>query len=78
MMGPEKLSTMRKRVRESYKMTDAQLLAHFNERIKKASRKSEDNQVVIETLRLFRDALVKESKKPAPRRKARPKVRCQK
>ena len=78
MMGPEKLSTIRKRVRESYKMTDAELLAHFNQRIEKARRKSEDNQVVIETLRLFREALLKESKKPAPPRKSRAKAKSSK
>lgn len=70
MMGPEKLSTIRKRVRESYKMTDAELLAYFNRRIEKASRKGEDNQRVVETLRLFRDALIAESKRPVRGRKS--------
>jgi len=30
---PKSLSTIRKQVRESFKMTDAELLAYFNQRI---------------------------------------------
>ena len=74
MMGSESAATIRKRVRESYKMTDAELLALFNRQIEEASRKA-DNQTAIDTLRILRDALVKETKRPSPRRKARPKVK---
>lgn len=70
MMGPEKLSTIRAKVRESFKMSDAELLAWFNKQIEEAGRKHKGNETAIETLRLLRDGLVKEAKRQAPRRAA--------
>jgi hypothetical protein len=58
MMGSEKLSTIRKRVRESFKMTDAQLLAWFNRQMNTSRRKPEAADTELETLRLLRDALL--------------------
>ena len=75
MMGPESASEIRRRVRESYKMTDAELFAYFNQRIEEATREGEDSERVIETLRLFRDALIRESKLPKRRRKSPAKVK---
>jgi hypothetical protein len=69
MMGPEKLSTIRVKLRESFKMTDADLLAWFNRQLDEMCPKPKANQTEIDTLRLLRDALVKEAKRPLPRRK---------
>jgi hypothetical protein len=71
MMGPEKLGTIRAQVRKSFKMSDAELFAWFNQQIEDAGRKPKGNQTEIDTLRLLRDALVKETKRQAPRRKSR-------
>ena len=71
MMGPEKLSTIRAKLRDSFKMSDADLLAWFNKQIEEAGKKYKGNETAIETLRLLRDGLVKEAKRPAPPRKAR-------
>lgn len=71
MMGPEKLGTIRAQVRKSFKMSDAELFAWFNKQIEDAEGKYKGNQTAIETLRLLRDGLVEEAKRPKPRRKTR-------
>jgi hypothetical protein len=71
MMGPEKLSTIREKVRASFKMNEAQLRAWFDDRLQEMQRKSRAEPTEIETLRLFRDALVKETKGGKPKRKSR-------
>jgi hypothetical protein len=69
MMGPEKLITIRKRVRESFKMTDAELLAWFNRQMGECQRKPQGGDMEMETLRLLRDALLQETKAEKPKRK---------
>ena len=71
MMGPEKLSTIRAKMRESFKMSDAELLAWFNQQLEEMSPQPKANQTEIDTLRLLRDALVKEAKRPLRRRRPR-------
>jgi hypothetical protein len=68
MMGPTKLSTIRERVRKSFKMTDAELLAWFNRKMEERQEKPDAN-TEIATLRLFRDALKKEATRPKPKPK---------
>jgi hypothetical protein len=72
MMGPTKLSTIREKVRASFKMGDAELRAWFNDQLEQMQRQPKAEPTEIETLRLFRDALVKEVKKGKPKRKSRP------
>lgn len=67
MMGTTKLSTIRQKVRESFKMSDAELREWFDRQMKEKAQ-SAGNE--LETLRLFRDALLKETKKKRPRRSA--------
>ena len=62
MMGPEKLSTIRQHVRESFKMTEAELLAWFNRQMDEHQRKPHEAETELETLRLLRDALLQEAK----------------
>ena len=71
MMGPTKLSTIRERVRKSFKQSDAELLAWFNEQLDAFGQKRPVNPTEIDTLRSLRDALVKEVKRAKPKRKAR-------
>ena len=70
MMGPTKLSTIRAEVRKAFKMPDAELLAWFNRQLENLGQDPKTNKVEMDTLRLLRDALVKEGKRVAPRRKA--------
>jgi hypothetical protein len=71
MIGPEKLSTIREKVRASFKMDEAQLRAWFEDQLEEMQRKPQTAPTEIETLRLFRDALVKETKNDKPKRKPR-------
>jgi hypothetical protein len=71
MMGPTKLSTIRAELRKSFKMTDADLLAWFNRQLADLGRKPKANRVEMETLRLLRDALVKEASRPPRRSRTR-------
>ena len=71
MMGPMKLAAIRKELRKAYGMTDAQLTAWFNERMKQAAEKPRAEPTEIESLRLLRDALVEEVKKNKPKRAPR-------
>ena len=71
MMGPTKLSTIRAGVRASFQMTDGELLAWFNRQMQDAAQRPKPDSCAIETLRLLRDALVKETTRPATRRKTR-------
>jgi hypothetical protein len=66
MMGPTKLSTIRTEVRKAFKMPDAKLLAWFNRQLEDLARKPKANKAEMDTLRLLRDALVKEA---TPRRR---------
>ncbi len=67
MMGPAKLSTIRAEVRKAFKMSDAKLLAWFNRQLEDLGQKPRANKAEMDTLRLLRDALVKEAKRAAPR-----------
>lgn len=69
MMGPTKLSTIRTKVREAFAMSDAELLAWFNRQLADSRKKTKVNQTEIDSLRLLRDALVRETKRVGPRRK---------
>ena len=69
MMGPAKLSTIRSQVRKAFGMSDAELLAWFNRQMEETGQGPKTNPAVVDTLRLLRDALVKEAKRRAPRSK---------
>jgi hypothetical protein len=69
MMGPAKLKAIRAEVRKAFKMSDAELFAWFNRQLEELGKKPKANVAEMETLRLLRDALVKEAKRPAPRRR---------
>ena len=71
MMGPMKASTIREEVRKAFKMTDAELLAWFKRQMADVGQRPKANPTEIETLRLLRDALVKEVKRAKPKRKPR-------
>lgn len=71
MIGPTSLGTIREKLRESLNMTDAELLAWFNNQMENQAKKSRSDQSEIDTLRLFRDALVREVKRGQPKNKAR-------
>ncbi len=66
-MGPTKLSTIRAVVRRALKMSDTELLAWFNRELEKLGRKPQENQAAMNTLRLIRDALVREANPEPPR-----------
>ncbi len=70
MMGPTKLSTIRAEVRKAFKMSDAELLAWFSGQLEDLRRKPKVHKGEIDTLRLLRDALVKEVKRAGSRRQA--------
>jgi hypothetical protein len=70
MMGPTKLSTIRAQVRKAFKMSDAELLAWFNGQLDDLGREPKANKGEMDTLRLLRDALVKEAKGKGSRRRA--------
>ncbi len=69
MMGSTKASTMRAEIRKGLNKSDAELLAWFNRQIAKLEGKPKTRGSQAESLRLLRDALVKETKSPKPRRK---------
>jgi hypothetical protein len=76
MMGPTKLSTIREELRKAFKMSDAELLGWFNRQVEGQTKKPNESGVELHTLELFRDALVKESRRGTPKRKpVRAKVR---
>ncbi len=62
MMGPGKLSSIRREVRKAFAMSDAGLLAWFNRQLADSEKKPKRNPTELESLRLLRDALVKETK----------------
>jgi hypothetical protein len=66
MMGSVKLSTIRAELRKSFDMSDADLLAWFDRQIEEAGQTPKGGPKEIETLRLLRDALVVEVKRPVP------------
>jgi hypothetical protein len=63
MMGPTKLGTMRAEVRKAFKMPDAEILAWFNRQLEELAQKPKVIKAEKDTLRLLRDALVKEVKR---------------
>ena len=71
MMGPMKASAIRAELRRAFKMPDAELLEWFNRQLTNLPHERNVNQTEMESLRLLRDALVKEIKRPAPRRQSR-------
>ena len=70
MMGPEKLSAIRAEMRKAFKASDAELLAWFNRQLDDLAQKPQANTAALDGLRLLRDALLNETKRPAPRRDA--------
>jgi hypothetical protein len=66
MMGPAKLSTIRAEVRKAFKMPDAKLLAWFNRQLEDLGQEPKANKAEMDTLRLLRDALVKETRGHPP------------
>ena len=69
MMGPAKLSTIGAEVRKAFKLSDAELLAWFKQQLEDLGQKPQANPLEFDTLRLLRDALVKEAQRATPRRK---------
>jgi hypothetical protein len=69
MMGPAKLSTIRVELRKAFSRSDAELLAWFNRQLEDLGQKPKANKGEMETLRLLRDALAKDVKREASRRK---------
>jgi hypothetical protein len=61
MLGPMKLSESRARIREASGLSDVERNSLFDKRI------AESSEAVAESLRLFRDALVKEVKRKTRR-----------
>lgn len=72
MMGPEKLNTIRAELRRSIEMSDADLLAWFEQRIEDKGRTPDGGKAEIDTLRLLRDALLQEVKLRVPESAALP------
>lgn len=69
MMGSTKVSTIRAELRNALKMTDPELLAWFNQKLEAEGKKNKSGSTEINTLRLLRDALVKETKETKPKRR---------
>ena len=69
MMESTKVNTIRAELRNALKMTDPELRAWFNQKLEAERKKTKSGSTEIDTLRLLRDALVKETKgtKPKPR-----------
>ncbi len=70
MMGPTKLGRIRAELRQAFEMPDAELFAWFNRQLGDLGQEPNGKAAEMATLRLLRDALVKESKRGAPRRRA--------
>ena len=62
-MGPEKLSTIRAKLRKSFEMSDAELHAWFDRQIENRKQASDGARAEIVTLELLRDALLEEVKR---------------
>jgi hypothetical protein len=62
-----KASAIRAELRKAFKMSDADLLAWFNGQMDERKRASKSKSTEIETLRLLRHALVRETQR-VPRR----------
>lgn len=72
MIGRETPGSMRSKLRESFGGSDAELLASFNRQIEQVSRAPGAAGTAADTLRLLRDALLAESKKPRTPRLKQP------
>jgi hypothetical protein len=71
MMGPTKLSAIREQVRQSFRMTDAELATWLDHQANQRRSVAANAEGELESLRLFRDALLREVKMARPRRKGR-------
>jgi hypothetical protein len=71
MMGTAKLSTIRAELRKSLHMSDADLKTWFDRHLGDLAQQPKANNTEIDTRRLLRDALLRESKRGAPRKKSR-------
>jgi hypothetical protein len=71
MMGPAKLSTIRAELRESLGMSDAELEVWFDRRLGELTQKPKASPTELDTLRLLRDALLRESKRGEQSKKPR-------
>jgi hypothetical protein len=69
MLGPTKLSTIRAEVRKVFQMSDAELFAWFNRQMEELGQQPKADPVEMDTLRLLRDALLKEVKRDTRRRR---------
>ena len=69
MMGPAKLGTIRAEMRKAFNLSEVKLLDWFDGQIENFGAKAQEGESTeIETLRLLRNALVKETKRAKPRR----------
>jgi hypothetical protein len=71
MIGPTKLTDIRKKVRASFHKSDAQLLTWFNEQLETLAQEKKTNVGQIASLELLLDALLAKVKEPAANRKHR-------
>lgn len=78
MIGKESPAELRRYLRSKLVMSDAELLASFNQKILEAEAKHPESPASGDTLRLLRDAILKETKrKPRakPKKKRTPAVK---
>jgi hypothetical protein len=71
MIGTTKLSTIREQVRKSFHLTDKELLTWFNRQVEERKHPPVEAKTELETLRLLRDALLREVKRTRPKHKPR-------
>ena len=69
MIGKQSPAEMRRYLRSKLAMTDAELLASFNQKIHEAEQSHPESPIAADTLRLLRDALLRETKRKTPKRK---------
>ncbi len=74
MIGKQSPAEMRQYLRSKLAMTDAELVASFNQKIEEAKQSHPDSPIAGETLRLLRDALLRETKRKTPKKKAAKRV----
>jgi hypothetical protein len=69
MMGPAKLKAIREEARNAFQMSEPEIFKWFNRQIQALARQGSRTSTEVETLRLLRDALLKETKRKGPRKR---------
>lgn len=75
MIGKQSPAEMQRYLRSKLAMTDAELAESFNQKIEEAEQGHPDSPIAGDTLRLLRDALLRETKRK-PRAKAKKRQKC--